>query len=390
MSRLGNSLIGRRDTSLHYKLMIRDTEPIPVPAGTTSVKRSPIPLFVLLIPLLTGCQTLGYYHQAAVGQMALLWEREPVTDWLARETTSETLKQTLRTAMTARDFAREQLELPVGDTFLDYVDIGRSHVVYNLVVAPPDSLTPKQWCYPLVGCQSYRGYFSLADARHERALYAAKGQDTFIGGVTAYSTLGWFDDPLHSGFTRLEPHRMVALMFHELAHKVVYIDGDTQFNESFATAVELEGLRRWLQRDGGHPALFRQTLDRQQRRHDTHALIEDTARQLRLLYDQTDSLDDDTLQARKTAILNDLRADYRALEATWDQPGPLHHLLGNLNNAVIGLFRQYNADVPAFRQLLADQGGDFEAFYEAVRRLGAQPPEQRRARLDSLASQVGD
>ncbi|PVY76388.1 putative aminopeptidase [Tamilnaduibacter salinus] len=370
--------------------MIQDTEPIPVTAGTTSVKRSPIPLFVLLIPLLAGCQTLGYYHQAAVGQMTLLWDREPVSEWLDRESTSDTLRGKLQTAMAARAFARTDLSLPVGDTFLDYVAFERSHVVYNLVVAPPDGLAPKQWCYPVVGCQSYRGYFDLADARRERARYQADGQDTFIGGVTAYSTLGWFDDPLHTGFTRLEPHRMVALMFHELAHRVLYIDGDTQFNESFATAVELEGLKRWLQRDGGDPALFQQTLEHERRHRETLALIEHTAERLQALYDRKDSLERDTLRARKTALFDALRADYRTLEADWDEPGPLHYLLDDLNNAVIGLFRQYNADVPAFRQLLADQNGDFSAFYDAVRALGKQPPEQRRAALDLLAKRFDE
>ncbi|MGF2734248.1 aminopeptidase [Marinobacter sp. DUT-1] len=350
---------------------------------------SQIYLLLLLITGLSGCTTIGYYSQAISGHFSLMTRAEPVAEVIRGAETLPETREKLELAMEARYFARGQLALPVGEAFLEYVQLDRPWVVVNLVVVPEFSLEPHRWCYPFVGCQAYRGYFSLEDARHEQARFREDGYDTFIGGVTAYSTLGWFDDPLHSGFTRLSEDRMVALMFHELAHRVVYIAEDTTFNESFATAVELEGLRLWLSQRG-EADRFDAALARLQRRTQTLALVREATGSLERLYRQADTLAPDNLRTRKQGILTQLADDYRELSETWDEPGPFGPAPVTLNNANLALFRQYNQFVPGFRQLLSDHDHDFRAFYRAVEELGQRPPDQRSAALTQLSQRFAE
>src|SRR5690554_1988287 len=233
-----------------------------------------INLLLLLLAGVSGCSTFGYYSQAIGGHLSLMMRGEPVERLQKQPDTPPELRQKLELAEAARRFASNRLDLPVGDAFTEFVELDRPWVVVNLVAVPEFSLKPHRWCYPVLGCQAYRGYFKLEQARKEEARFRLQGYDTFIGGVTAYSTLGWFDDPLHTGFTRLSDDRMVALMFHELAHQVVYMAEDTAFNESFATAVELEGLRLWLEQQNSAEdfdlALLRQEHRNQTLRSEEH------------------------------------------------------------------------------------------------------------------------
>jgi len=345
---------------------------------------SQIYLLLLLITGLTGCTTIGYYTQAISGHFSLMNSAEPLPEVIGSESTTPAVRAKLELALEARHFARDQLDLPVGDAYLEYVQLDRPWVVVNLVAVPEFSLEPRRWCYPFVGCQAYRGFFSLEDARREEARFREEGYDTFIGGVTAYSTLGWFDDPLHSGFTRLPEDQMVALIFHELAHRVVYIAEDTTFNESFATAVELEGLRLWLS-ERGEVRRFDEALARLQRRNQTLALVEAATDQLDSLYSRAEKLKPDTLRERKQGVLTKLAEDYGELSRRWAEPGPFGAAPVTFNNANLALFRQYNQFVPGFRQLLSEHGHDFEAFYRAVEKLGQRPPEQRGAILTQLS-----
>lgn len=345
---------------------------------------SQIYLVLLLLAVLPGCTTIGYYQQAIGGHLSLMWRAEPVEDQLAANTLDSALREQLQTAQSARAFAADALALPVGDAFREYVALDRPWVVVNLVAVPEFSLSPHQWCYPVVGCQAYRGYFQLEDARREQSTFDQQGFDTFLGAVTAYSTLGWFDDPLHTGFTDLPQDRMVALMFHELAHRVVYLDNDTAFNESFATAVELEGLRLWLAQQGDLEA-FDRALLRLEHRQQTLALVQNASTELESLYGQQGTLDDAMIRQRKQAMLEALARDYAELSERFPEPGPLGTPPVTLNNAHLALFQQYHQHVPAFRQLFRDQGEDFGAFYDAVIALSEQPPEARNAALSKLS-----
>lgn len=344
---------------------------------------------LLLVTMLNGCTTIGYYSQATGGHLSLVMSGQSVAKVIADNSTPPELRDKLSVSRQAREFAARRLALPVGDAFDEYVNLDRPWVLVNLVAAPEFSLEPHRWCYPVLGCQAYRGYFSLEDAQHEQALFRARGFDTFIGGVTAYSTLGWFDDPLHTGFTSLPEDQMVALMFHELAHRVVYITGDTAFNESFATAVELEGLRLWLSRRG-KPEQFQQALKRLSRRNQTLALVQDFSARLEALYAQRGRVTDDQLRARKAEMLDQLARAYQELSTGWTGPGPFGPAPITLNNANLALFRQYNQYVPAFRQLLRDNGYNFAGFYHAVRKLAEQPESQRSARLTALSERFDE
>ncbi|WP_420389676.1 aminopeptidase [Marinobacter sp.] len=344
---------------------------------------SQIYLVMLLITTLSGCTTLGYYSQAVSGHLSLMMSTQPVSGLINAPSTPPALKQKLLVANEARRFAAHRLALPVGDAFAEYVELGRPWVVVNLVAAPEFSLQAHRWCYPVVGCQAYRGYYELENARDEQQLFMEDGYDTFIGGVTAYSTLGWFDDPLHTGFTSLSDNRMVALMFHELAHQVVYIRDDTAFNESFATAVELEGLRLWLETKDDDSG-FQRALTRLHQRNQTLALVDDASRQLEALYKQQDTLPRAKLRHQKAQLFQTLQDEYQTLSATWEQPGPFGENPTGLNNANLALFSQYNQHVPAFRQLLRDHAGDFSDFYNAVETLAGQSREIRQRRLSDL------
>lgn len=350
---------------------------------------SQIYLVMLLITTLSGCTTLGYYSQAVSGHLSLMMSTHPVSDLLEAPTTDPVLKQKLATANEARRFAADRLALPVGDAFAEYAELGRPWVVVNLVAAPEFSLQAHRWCYPVVGCQAYRGYYQLEKAQKEEQSFIDRGYDTFIGGVTAYSTLGWFDDPLHTGFTALSDNRMVALMFHELAHRVVYINDDTAFNESFATAVELEGLRLWLEQRGDDEG-FQSALARLRQRNQTLGLVKAVSGLLEALYEQRNTLPEDELRQQKERIFAELQDEYAALSAGWGQPGPFGENPTGLNNANLALFSQYNQHVPAFRQLIRDSDGDFRAFYLAVEALSMEPEEARQQALARLGQRFDE
>ncbi|MGO1691676.1 MAG: aminopeptidase [Marinobacter sp.] len=333
---------------------------------------------------MSGCTTFSYYTQAIRGHLALTMAGEPVDSFIANEDTPSELRDKLILSRQARQFADNRLGLAPGDAFTDYVALDHPWVVVNLVAVPEFSLQPHQWCYPVLGCQAYRGYFHLEDAQREKQRFQADGYDTFIGGVTAYSTLGWFDDPLHSGFTNLDDDRMVALMFHELAHRVVYIAGDTAFNESFATAVELEGLRLWLAYQGD-PSAFQQALADLALRNRTHDLIAATSAELDLLYQQQGVLSARSLRKRKQLIFDELNMAYRSLIDNGLGKGPFGTAPVAFNNARIALFSQYNQHVPAFRQLLKQSNYDFQGFYRTVEALSRQPDKQRQQTLQKLS-----
>lgn len=347
---------------------------------------SQIHTLLLLVTLLSGCTTFSYYSQAVRGHLALTMAGEPVDSLITSEETPPELRDKLVLSRQAVSFAGERLGLSPGDAFTDYVVLEQPWVVVNLVAVPEFSLQAHQWCYPVLGCQAYRGYFRLEDARQEEKTFRARGYDTFLAGVTAYSTLGWFDDPLHTGFTNLTSDRMVALMFHELAHQVVYIKGDTAFNESFATAVELEGLRLWLIHMGD-PAPFEKALKRLELRNRTHALVAATNAELEQLYQLQDVLSERSLRKRKQHLFDELNTDYERLLAreAEGRTGPFGAPPVDFNNARVALFSQYNQHVPAFRQMLKESGYDFSVFYRAVESLSEQPVEQRQLTLQVLS-----
>jgi len=315
---------------------------------------------------LPGC-ALGYFAQAAQGQWQLMRARRPITSVLADPAASEQLKARLRVVQDVRDFAVSDLGLPDNRSYRSYSDLKRPYVVWNVVAAPEFSVAPLRWCFPFTGCLSYRGYFRERDARRMAAALAARGNDVMVGGVTAYSTLGHFSDPVLNTMMRYGDLELASTIFHELAHQLIYVHGDTEFNESFAVSVEQEGLRRWL-------AARERSLELQDyldRDHGEQLMIEvfaDGRRQLAALYALAPPLPIDERRARKREILAATGAQLQAVERqlklrtgydTWIAEG--------LNNAHLASVGTYFDCVPGFQRLLAANGGSLPAFYAAVR-----------------------
>ncbi len=330
-----------------------------------------------------GCASLGYYAGAAGGQLELLAAARPVDALLADPATDPRLAERLRLAREILAFAEQELALPVDGSYDRYAALGRPFVAWNVFAAPEFSLVPREWCYPLVGCLAYRGYFDQAAAVREADRLAAGGEDVHVAGVVAYSTLGWFDDPLLDTFLFRREDRLAWLLFHELSHRRLFVAGDTQFNESYASAVADAGVQRWLEARGDATLRERATAGATQRRAVVGLLLA-LRDELAALYAET--LPETERRARKARAIADARAAYAGLRATWDgDPGFDAWMDAGLDNAKLNTVGLYHHLVPAFRALLVQQGGDFAAFHAAVAALAAQPEQARHARLADLA-----
>ncbi|MGL6244693.1 aminopeptidase [Pseudomonas sp.] len=334
----------------------------------------------VLLLLLSGCAGISYYSQLASGQLQLLRAREPVAEVLADPSRDPTLRAHLTQSQKARTFASQQLHLPDNQSYRLYADIGRPFVVWNVFATPEFSLTPQNHCFPIAGCVAYRGYYSQSAARGEAALQRLKGMDVSIGGVEAYSTLGWFNDPIISSMMGWGDERLATLIFHELAHQRFYVKDDTEFNESFATFVEQEGTRQWRASRGLPPENGAQA----QRRDQFIQLVLDTRTRLEKLYALP--LPTDQMRQRKAAEFERLRNEYRQLrDSRW--AGDKRYdawINAPMNNARLLPFGLYDQWVPAFAALFRQVGGDWERFYAAVEQLGALPVGERKAALRKL------
>ena len=340
---------------------------------------------LLLAVVCAGCVSPAYYFQAVNGQWEIYRVSRPLAEVIADPDIPADLRQCLAVAAQMRDFAVRELGLPDNGSYRRFADLGRPHVVWNVFVAAPLSVEAKQSCFPVAGCVSYRGYFAEADAREYAAARRAGGDDVFLAGVAAYSTLGWFDDPILSTFIRYPEVELARLLFHELAHQVVYVGGDTAFNESFAVAVEEAGAARWIDAHGT-PAQ-RETFARaSQRRSDFHGLVKRARERLARIYAGPAS--DAEKLVQKAGVLAELQAEYRALrDGPWGGfAGYDRWFGGTINNATLASVGLYLDGVPAFRALLAENGHDLPRFFDAVRALAALPKGQRDVRLaDALA-----
>lgn len=332
--------------------------------------------------LLSGCSSLDYYSHLASGQLQLLKAREPIAELLDRPTVEPSLKQRLVLAQRARDFASAQLGLPDNQSYRLYADIQRPYVVWNVFATEEFSLAPKLHCFPIAGCVAYRGYYSQSRARGAAALLKQQGLDTYLAGIEAYSTLGWFDDPILNSMLRWSDERLVAVIFHELAHQQLYVADDTAFNESFASFVEREGLRQWLTAQGLPP---NDALGDSQREQFVALVLASRAR-LQQLYD-TD-LAPAQMRSGKQAEFARLRAEYRTLqEREWNGAGLYDNWINApLNNAKLLPFGLYDRWVPAFAALFAQTGHDWPRFYQRVAVLGTLPPAQRHKALAKLSA----
>ncbi|KGH11620.1 aminopeptidase [Comamonas thiooxydans] len=360
---------------------------------------------------LTGCSSAGYYWQGFKGQMQILQAARPIDDWLAEDSTSSALRQRLQTAQQMRRFASRELALPDNASYTRYAQLQRPFAVWNVVAAPAYSLEMHQWCFPVTGCIAYRGYFSKSDAQAQALTLQSQGLETSVYGVPAYSTLGYLNwlggDPLLSTFTSWQEGDFAGLLFHELAHQLLYVKNDTAFNESFATTVERMATPLWLH---SHASAATQQRWQQslQRRELWQQLTRETRQRLQQIYEQknTEALDAKALEAIKSKVFDEFRATYAQLRAQWiatDEP-----LLSSLalreqyyrrltqtdewvaqsNNASFGALAAYDDWVPAMTRWWLQLRGEgpatpetWRSFYAQMRELAALSAEERKLRL---------
>jgi predicted aminopeptidase len=342
---------------------------------------------------LTGCSNLGYYWQSAAGHLRMMNAARPVHEWLQDSQSPERLKARLQLSQRIRNFAVSELKLPDNPSYRRYADLHRSAAVWNVVAAPAFSLTLKTWCFPVTGCVGYRGYFDEAAARAEAAQLAALGLETAVYPVPAYSTLGWMNwaggDPLLNTFIYYPEGELARLIFHELAHQVVYASGDTPFNESFATAVERLGGARWLATQAGEAAR-REYAEFDARRNQFRALAHATRRRLQEIYKQKEAGAQDlrVLVAMKNGAILAFREDYVRLRASWGGDPTRYRgydlWVERANNASFGAQAAYDELLPGFEALFVREGGDWRRFYDAVKRLAVLPKDERHQLLKEM------
>ena len=345
--------------------------------------------------LLSGCADTGYYAQSVKGHLQLMHAAKPVATWLDDPATPAPLKIRLALAQRIRNFAASDLGLPDNASYHRYADLQRKAVVWNVVAAPPLSLKLKTWCFPVAGCVGYRGYFSEVDAQAEAAALQAQGLEVSVYGVPAYSTLGWMNwaggDPLLNTFIAYPEGELARLVIHELAHQMVYVQGDTAFNESFATAVERIGGARWLATHASD-AVRQEYATLDTRRTAFRALTRDTRKALAAVYDPAGPLAGDPAAqaAQKAVVMDNFRAAYQRLRVAWGADNPrtagYDAWVARANNASFAVQAAYDEQVPAFMALFEREGRSFPRFYAAVRQLSQLPKPERDAKLARLVS----
>lgn len=329
-------------------------------------------VFIAMSLPLAGC----YVLQAAQGQFSLNAKRKPINAVLADASTTPALRARLEYVQTARRFAVDTLHLPDNDSYTTYVALPRRYVVWNVFATPEFSVEAKHWCFPIAGCVVYRGYFHESAAMRYAAKLRVQGYDAAVGGVSAYSTLGHFSDPVMSTMLTWSDAQMAATLFHELAHQVVYVKDDSAFNEAFATTVEEVGLERWLQQHGQSEQLQRWR-EQKQRGAEFSALLLRTRDRLRKLYLQR--LAPEAMRARKQQLLGELKFEYRQLREHWNNDAGYDAWFDRrLSNADFIAIATYQSCVPSFQRALRAVNGDMTQFYSAVKQL---------ARLDKQARQ---
>ena len=353
-------------------------------------KRPMVVLCLLLALLLGGCADTRYYGQSVTGHFQLMRAARPIDDWLADGTTPAALKQRLRLAQDIRRFAVTDLHLPDNASYRRYADLQRRHVVWNVVAAPEFSLTLKTWCFPVAGCVGYRGYFSESEAQAEAQALRAQGLEVSVYGVPAYSTLGWMNwlggDPLLNTFLHYPEGEVARLVFHELSHQVLYVPDDTDFNESFATAVERLGGALWLQHRAS-PVARSNYAAFDARRQQFRALTRATRAQLASIYKSNvpQAPMDKAQLAIKLDAMRDFREAYAALKTSWGGYSGYDAWVAQANNASFGAQAAYDELVPGFEALFAREGRDWPRFYDAVKQLSKRSRDERLQQLKQWA-----
>nr|WP_277344502.1 aminopeptidase [Oleiagrimonas sp. C23AA] len=329
---------------------------------------------------LSGCSTLGYYAHLASGEMGVLRRRQPIHKVIAQADTPPALRARLAAVLKARAFASDHLHLPRNRSYTLYAQLDRPFVMYNVFATPALSLAPVTHCFAFAGCVAYQGFYQLKRAQAAAARLRAKGDDVYIGGVPAYSTLGHFADPVLSTMNRWSRDELIGTVFHELAHQKLYLKGDTAFNESFATFVQHEGLREWHAAQG---TPLEQPAEAAHGKAITQLILR-TRKRLASLYASAAS--EAQKRAGKARAFDDMRQQFQALKKQWHgkDAGFSAWMAAPMNNAKLLPFGLYDHWEPAFAEMFRRQHHDWPAFYRAVKALSRQPTKVRKAQMQAL------
>jgi predicted aminopeptidase len=364
--------------------------PRPIGANSDAARRRRWPIVLAVVAgavTLAACaafETVDYYWQGAAGQWDLISRSEPIPAVIGKSDAA--LAERLERIRQIRTFASHDLGLPDNGSYTRYTDLGRPFVTWNVFATPELSMTPRQWCFPIAGCVNYRGYFRETEAQGEQQRLKAAGDDVYVGGVPAYSTLGWFDDRVLSSFVRWPETEVARLIFHELAHQILYVKSDSVFNESFATAVEEAGLARWIAQRHD-PKLAQQAARTDRLRAKFRDLVRTTRARLSEIYGST--LSDDDKRRGKAVALAAMKAAYDSEKAGEPGLGGYDRWFAQQpNNAALAAIGIYTDRVPAFRELLHEANDDLPRFYERVRALSELPKPARDAALDALSARA--
>ncbi len=334
-----------------------------------------------IILSLSGCSTVSYYSQSAKGHLSLMVKRKPIAQLLKDDSVSEQRKKELKLVQEIRTYASERLKLPNNGSYTKFVELHRKAVTWNLVVTPKYSMTPSQWCFPIIGCISYKGYFSEHKATSEAKQLAALGYDTFVAESTAYSTLGWFNDPVVSTMLDHGVLLTAETIFHELAHQRVYHKSDSDFNEAFASAVGQVGTRLWLKEK--HPKSLAAYDDYLKKQQQFIGLLLATTEKLKKLYKI--KMSDAETEKKKQAIIKGLKLQYTKLKKSWGGYNAYDAWFDKpINNARLALVGVYFQQIPIFVRVLESYHGDFERFYKEMKKLEKYTKEERNQRLKKL------
>jgi predicted aminopeptidase len=324
--------------------------------------------------LLSGC----YAMQAATGQWGVMSKSQPITQVLADPATPAATRDRLTLAQQARNFAIHELALPDGKSFRKYADLRRPYAVWNVVATPEFSVEPRRWCFPVAGCVAYRGYFQESRARSLALKLSTRGDDVTVGGVATYSTLGHFADPLFNTMLGWRESRFVGTIFHELAHERLYLPGDSEFSEAFASVVEDEGAQRWFESQGraADLAAYRDSVARES---DFAALLRDARSRLSRLY--ASGTEPQAMRIDKQRELGRLKFAYEQLKRRWGgYSGYDAWFARTLSNADLASVATYRDCVPGLQRELR-AAGSLSAFYARAAELAKLDPAQRHAEL---------
>lgn len=330
----------------------------------------------------SACTSFGYYMDLMAGHSELLEQKKPITEILENKKTTSKLRKLLEKSQKIRDFASNELDLPENGSYREYADIKRRYAVWNVVAAKEFSVKAKKWCFLFVGCLSYRGYFLKEEATTYANELIKENYDVYVAGANAYSTLGWFDDPLLNTMMYKSEAQRAGIIFHELAHQVVYIDDDSAFNEAFATAVEEEGIKRWMQQNGDNKQYQAYLLDKK-RDSELNQLLQGTRDRLNNVY-KADLSAKDKKEA-KGKIFHLLQVQYKELKKSWSGYNVYDKWMGqDLNNAHLLLISTYHELVPVFTSLLQSENYDLKRFYHRVKQYGAKGKIERNILMGKL------